>query len=916
MSQQFRRFLGKYRIPVLLTVIVVAAGGIFMILRNLPIPATGGKTIPVDVSATTGQGSVDVIDSGETYLPVQLSEGKPQPQAVESVRLATGEPLTADEVERILSRLPSLPSQPELQTDFKLAQQPIPPPRTGETITEPFPPHPETIRPGQVASGPLEVLRYAPQGEIPVAPFVSITFNQPMVPLATLEDLAAEDVPVRIEPALSGTWRWLGTRTLTFEYDSELIDRLPKATEYRASVPAGTRSAVGGVLAQSVEWTFSTPPPKMTSSYPYNEPQPLEPLFFIAFDQRIDPVAVLETIQVNAGGRDVELQLASDKDIRVDERVKGLVKNTPEGRWLAFQAKEPLPQDAPVSVMVGPGTPSAEGPLVTQEAQTYSFYTYAPLRIVEHRCTWSAEECPPLTPFFIRFNNPIDVQVYEESMLTIEPDLPGASVNIYGDTINIQGATKGQTTYTVVVDGDIQDIFGQKLGKDARLTFRVGRAEPRLIGPGETFVTLDPAADKPVFSVYTINYSKLDVKIYAVQPSDWTDFKRYLREFARTDIQVKVPGRLVMDKSLPVEAPADALTEVDIDLSDLMDGDFGHFVVIVQPPRGLFQSQDELYWQTVQAWVQVTQIGLDAFVDHSEMVVWTTALKDGAPLAGVTITAQQGGTETVTMQDGTARFSIPDGASYLVASQGADRALLPRSPYAWDEEGWNRLPPADQLRWYVFDDRQMYRPGEEVHIKGWLRRVGGKQDGDVGLVGKAVTAVRYRIIDPQGNDLLSGQSEVNALGGFDFAFTLPEAVNLGYAQLVLDPEGSLDGFLWHQTYYHNFQIQEFRRPEFEVNARNESLGPYFAGEDAVVAVEAKYYAGDPLTNAEVSWLVTSTPSSYSPPNWPDFTFGTWQPWWWFYEPVFRGEAYADYGGGTSETFSGVTDASGTHYLMR
>ena len=44
-------------------------------------------------------------------------------------------------------------------------------------------------------------------------------------------------------------------------------------------------------------------------------------------------------------------------------------------------------------------------------------------------------------------------------------------------------------------------------------------------------------------------------------------------------------------------------------------------------------------------------------------------------------------------------------------------------------------PPNDTLSWYVFDDRQMYRPSEEIHVKGWLRRIGGRQDGDVGLVG-------------------------------------------------------------------------------------------------------------------------------------------------------------------------------------
>src|SRR5690606_22192720 len=124
----------------------------------------------------------------------------------------------------------------------------------------------------------------------------------------------------------------------------------------------------------------------------------------------------------------------------------------------------------------------------------------------------------------------------------------------------------------------------------------------------------------------------------------------------------------------------------------------------------------------------------------------------------------------------------------------------------------------DSLRWYVFDDRQMYRPGEEVHIKGWMRRVGGKQNGDVSLVGGEVTSVSYQITDSQGNAIGDGQAEVNALGGFDFAFTIPQPVNLGYAQIYLNAQGSLGG-LDSSSSTHSFQIQEFRRPEYEVNAQ-------------------------------------------------------------------------------------------------
>ena len=86
------------------------------------------------------------------------------------------------------------------------------------------------------------------------------------------------------------------------------------------------------------------------------------------------------------------------------------------------------------------------------------------------------------------------------------------------------------------------------------------------------------------------------------------------------------------------------------------------------------------------------------------------------------------------------------------------------------------------------------------------------------------------------------------MGGFDFAITLPTNTNLGYTRVMLEAQGNLAGLIG-QRFSHGFQVQEFRRPEFEVSARNETTGPYFAGDHAVVAVEASYYAGGPLPNA-------------------------------------------------------------------
>jgi alpha-2-macroglobulin len=588
MAEKFRLYRGLIVVFMLLLAVVAA----YLIGRNFNRPTGPGQTIPPVSDSPGEKGGAPVQDEDQPPgLKIHLSDGGAQPEVVETLPLASGEPLSLEEINSILLRLPPLATDPDDRQAFKLPEEVLPPPRTGQTIPEPFPLPPEDTAP-EVLAGPLEVLRYSPEGDVPLAPFVNVTFNQPMVPLATLEDLAKEDVPVVMEPTLPGTWRWLGTKTLNFQFDSELIDRMPMATEYTVTVPAGTTSAVGGVLAETVQFKFSTPAPILQSSYPYSsEPQPLEPLFFISFDQRIDPGAVLETIKVEAEGRPVSVRLATDEEIEADEEVSRMVENAVEGRWLVFKARGTLPKDNNIQVEIGPGTPSAEGPLVTENTQSFSFRTYAPLAIVRHGCSWYDENCPPLTPLFIEFNNPIEAESYQESMLRIEPEIPGVTVNIFGNTINIRGATVGRTTYKVTVSGEIKDIFGQTLGRDRQLSFKIGPAEPFLIGPDSSFVTLDPAFKQPVLSLYTMNYNRLDIKVYAVEPSDWDAFKRYLQEYQRTDQPSDPPGRLVRDEVLRIEAPSDKLTEVGIDLSNLLDGEFGHFIVMPNRP-GDFSSRN------------------------------------------------------------------------------------------------------------------------------------------------------------------------------------------------------------------------------------------------------------------------------------------------------------------------------------
>jgi alpha-2-macroglobulin len=888
---------------------LIVTGLIIALAAGLYFFQNRGQTIPVVIDQ---EGSVTATEtgagqSGSSMLRINLSAGEAAPDVVAPSIVVGGDPLTAVEVQRILDRLPELIAETDDELDFNLRESTLPAPRPGETVVQSFPPPPTDVTPPDVPSGPLEVLRFAPEGEIPAAPFVSVTFNQPMVALTTLEQLAEAAVPVSITPPLPGTWNWLGVQTLTFDYTGE-SDRLPMATEYRVEIPAGTTSLSGGTLAETVSWTFRTPPPQVQLLTPTGDSQPLEPIFFIRFDQSVAPTAVLNATRLTANGRAYPLRLATAAEIEADEAVARLAEQGRAERQFAFRAEGVLPQDTPFTLEIGPGTPSAEGPLTTESAQTYNFRTYAPLRIDEHRCGWGWDECHPLNPFHIIFNNALDAQNFAAEMVVIEPELPGAAVSVNGNTLTIQGMSKGRTTYRVTVNGSLPDVFGQTLGSTQSVTFRVGPAPSVLTGPDRPFVTLDPL--RPNLSVYSINYNRLNVRVYAVEPSDWPAYQSYQQERYRQN-PPPIPGRELANRSINISGEADGLTETTLELNEFLNNGFGHLIIAIEPPASLLSNRS--WRQEVIVWVQATQIGLDAFADPGQLLAWTTNLADGSPLSGVAVELLPGGESGQSGANGLATINLTSSkGDILVARQGDDVAMLPSSVYAWDGGGWQRQTLSDELRWFVYDDRAMYRPGEEVHVKGWLRRLEAGTRGDVALVGGSST-VRYTIYDSRYNEIGGGTANVSPLGGFDLAFTLPDNMNLGYATVELRAQGAA-GSVNNNTYQHNFQAQEFRRPEFEVSARNESTGPYFVGGQATLAVAANYFAGGPLPNAETTWRVSSTPGSYSPPNWPEFTFGYWTPWWRIYDYSYE-YGYIEREPENWETFTGLTDAGGEHFLQ-
>ena len=271
---------------------------------------------PGDPIVTVEGAGLSTARSG--VLGIQLSEGTPTVESIDPVSVVDGTPLDPADVAAIFARLPDWIVPDADQTDFNRPPETLLPPLVGDTIDTPFPPDVEAGDPDQPPTGPLEVLRFQPEGEVGLAPFISVTFDQPMVPLATLEQLDVADVPVRVTPSIEGRWRWIGTRTLRFELVPGELDRLPASTSYLVEVPAGTRSANGGELAETVSWTFATPTPSITNFVGESGSLPLDPVFVAVFDQRVDADAVLDVTSLVAGGETWPIRQATAAEIEAD----------------------------------------------------------------------------------------------------------------------------------------------------------------------------------------------------------------------------------------------------------------------------------------------------------------------------------------------------------------------------------------------------------------------------------------------------------------------------------------------------------------------------------------------------------------------------------------------------------------------
>jgi uncharacterized protein YfaS (alpha-2-macroglobulin family) len=172
----------------------------------------------------------------------------------------------------------------------------------------------------------------------------------------------------------------------------------------------------------------------------------------------------------------------------------------------------------------------------------------------------------------------------------------------------------------------------------------------------------------------------------------------------------------------------------------------------------------------------------------------------------------------------------------------------------------------NEIKTYMITDRPVYRPGQTVQFKFWIRHAQYDAD-DKSEFAHQSFAVEIR--NPKNEKVYSETLTSDNYGGLAGKFELPSDATLGQYQLTVVNRGG-----------GTFRVEEYKKPEYEVTV-DAPTDPVMLGEKITAKIRAKYYFGSPVTNAMVKYKVTRTEHNarwYPPGSW-DWLYGP--GYWWF-----------------------------------
>lgn len=290
------------------------------------------------------------------------------------------------------------------------------------------------------------------------------------------------------------------------------------------------------------------------------------------------------------------------------------------------------------------------------------------------------------------------------------------------------------------------------------------------------------------------------------------------------------------------------LKEWDEDLKKKTDNSFYRDFSIPSDKIGGFVVRVTMDKVSRDNWYMVSSFGLIEKRAKNQILTYCVDFKTHKPVEGAVITEYLDGAVKWSGNSSSEGIFISadtsgQGTPYIMAEK--DGALASTSLGYYSEDSKKVC--------YMYTDRPVYRPGQKVHFKGILRARWNNFYKPI-----PDENVPVEIKDATGKKLFSLNVKTNDIGTFSGDFTLPEKTSLGSYQIsamVHEDEYSV------RDHSINIQVAEYRKPEYMVGLSFDKEF-FISGTPIQATVQASYYFGAPVSNADVTYTVFKSPAYY------------------------------------------------------
>jgi uncharacterized protein YfaS (alpha-2-macroglobulin family) len=739
-----------------------------------------------------------------------------------------------------------------------------------------------------VDDGPFRIAFAGPKGETASPREITIAFSRAMHPLAMLDDQAARvPAPAAVARAhdgsvVDGTWRWFSERTAVF-WPTE---GFATATEYRVTIPAGTRALDGSTLGDAPTFSFTSARPSLRSAtYAFDESAERH-IVTIDFDQPIRPSEVRRAIRIEGRGakgvssvfyRVLDAEPQTQFELDVDRRIASLDDATVIADRSLLGTQGPLASDRDVRLrlaQVGPLRAEISCNEVDRDRPTPAAPT--PRRLTRCPASNGGDVTLELSKAVSTKELARHLGVSPPTALKIDESTAGATTSrLY--LSSLMEFAPGRT-YRFTLGAGLRSVDKEKLAANEVLDVQIGDLDPALtwrdMGKVAVVESARPAVSLAMFGTNVPAFDTVRAPIDDQQLFD------VLLGSTTTTAQVRALAGSAAVR-VKVNAAKNVWGETAFDLPAAMRGagKTGTFAVATGA-SGLADDVRVL---------EVTDLGITADWSPHGGLVWVTHLSSGAPVPGARVALHRAWRRskdapaahvvtsevytTRTDQDGVATIPSQVAATFLDDEQEQRAAMLVVSD--GDDRAHARLPALDPHLAHaigvVFTDRRLYRPGESAFVKATFRAP--TPHGLVSLVGRPTS---IEGVDEEDRVVFATTATLDAFGSCSAEVGIPRTTKLGFVQVrarigtaPIRPGQGAGGrhrWQWDEAAWParaSFVVDEFRSVDFKVEVASDRAA-YQRGDTARVTTHGSYLIGSPMHDVAVPIRLTRTATSFTP----------------------------------------------------